>query len=69
MNQLIENKKDSSTFWKSVKLVLPDKNSSNINVIWDPRSKELVAGSVAVNLINDYFSEIGETVVIGIGAF
>lgn len=59
MNKLIANQKDSSKFWKSVKLVLPDKNPQNLNVVWDAEKKELVSGVLAANLINKYFCGIG----------
>lgn len=60
INQLEENRKDSLKFWKTVKQILPDTNSSNINVIWDPDKNEMVSGILAANLINRYFSGIGK---------
>lgn len=61
INQLNEHRTDSSKFWKTVRIVLPDKKSAaNINVVWNPVKNELINGLPAANLINKYFCHIGK---------
>lgn len=47
---------NSSKFWKTMAVILPNKKSSPIEMVFDPDKKELVGGECASNLINDYFS-------------
>lgn len=58
--QLELNKKNSKKFWESIKLILPDNECSNIDIVWHPDLKDYVSGIEAADLVNDFFSKIGK---------
>lgn len=59
-DKLETHRKDSKKYWKSIELILPNARSSNIEVINDPTSGEIVNGTKAADVINEYFSNIGK---------
>lgn len=52
---------------ESVKLVLPESKSSNVQIVWNPTLKVYESGIYSANLVNNYFSNIGRNLAEKIG--
>lgn len=59
-NQLQIHSRNSKKLWKSIKSILFNNKSANIDTIFYDDLNDFVKGSEAANLINTYFTNIGK---------